>query len=567
MAEDYGFNLSVGGDIMAQLAKINSQLSTVSKKSADTANEVKKGFEGIGEAAERMGELIAAAFAFEKIKEFGQKIFQTSLEFEGFANRIKFASLDAQDFNTNMQFLNDTAKNLHLPKKEMQESFSEMQAGLIGTGVEGEKLRQLFLGISTAKASIHIPKYQLDRAFYDIKEIGEIGLNKRIERSLTVALPGIGAVVRKSFGKSMSDLQKEGIGGAEFLIKLGPALQKAYGGGLGAYAESLQAKEADRVNSITDLYLKMGNALHPVFLIIEKAITDLLNKVDRFFTFLQNHANIVKTLGAMFLTAASGLFVYKSIILGAAAATAIQTWWTGLSTTAIILNTLVTEGWTAAWVALDIAMAANPIGVIIIAIVALAAAIIYCWDNFKGFREFVGGSWGAIAGVFKGLWIILKDIGTLIKDIFTGDISGFTRDLKSGISEIGKAFSTDLGKSVKDNAAAAGNSTFKFGNMFNGLLGKFAMPTTDTKGMAAGGGIKYGNSGGNPLKSGAINTSNLSGASGGLGQAKVITINFKDAFQKIYTSDNNRLPEKGQDAISKMIQAVNNIAYNENQTQ
>jgi DNA repair exonuclease SbcCD ATPase subunit len=63
----------------------------------------------------------------------------------------------------------------------------------------------------------------------------------------------------------------------------------------------------------------------------------------------------------------------------------------------------------------------------------------------------------------------------------------------------------------------------------------------------------------------AINTSNLSGASGGLGQAKVINIHI-DTMQKVTTNDNKELKTKGQDAVEVMVRAVNNLAYSQGGT-
>ena len=49
---------------------------------------------------------------------------------------------------------------------------------------------------------------------------------------------------------------------------------------------------------------------------------------------------------------------------------------------------------------LNVAMDANPIGLIIIAIAALVAAFIYLWTHFKGFRDFWKDAWHDIASVF-----------------------------------------------------------------------------------------------------------------------------------------------------------------------
>jgi TP901 family phage tail tape measure protein len=61
---------------------------------------------------------------------------------------------------------------------------------------------------------------------------------------------------------------------------------------------------------------------------------------------------------------------------------------------------------TAAQWALNVAMDANPIGLIIVAIVALVAAIVYLWTHNKGFRDFFIAAWHDIWGALKavGAW-------------------------------------------------------------------------------------------------------------------------------------------------------------------
>jgi len=75
-------------------------------------------------------------------------------------------------------------------------------------------------------------------------------------------------------------------------------------------------------------------------------------------------------------SAITGYVIFKAIMIGAGAATKLNAWYTGLSTAAIITNTLVTEGCAAAWTALKIAMASNPFGLIAIGVAALVAALI-----------------------------------------------------------------------------------------------------------------------------------------------------------------------------------------------
>lgn len=71
---------------------------------------------------------------------------------------------------------------------------------------------------------------------------------------------------------------------------------------------------------------------------------------------------------------------------------------------AITAIRVVTTAWAVAQWALNAAMTANPIGVIIALIVALVAGIIYAYQNFEGFRNVVDSVFSAVADVAMWLW-------------------------------------------------------------------------------------------------------------------------------------------------------------------
>ena len=105
-----------------------------------------------------------------------------------------------------------------------------------------------------------------------------------------------------------------------------------------------------------------------------------------------------------------------------------MSWYTGLSTTSIIVNTLVTEGWSAAWTALNIAMKANPI-FWIVTVIAILVAI--TWSAIKAYDK-----WGATVlflmgpfGMLVNAIMALKNNWNSIKSAFTegGIISGLKR--------------------------------------------------------------------------------------------------------------------------------------------
>lgn len=351
-------------------------------KDADNAtHKFETSMGSLNETVKKVGETIIAAFAVEKMAEFGKEILHTTALFEGFENRIKFSSDDIQDGAKNMQFLQGIVKDLNLPIEEVYEGFSDMQAGMMGTEIHGDKLRELFKGISTAAASIHLPKEQLERSLYDLKEIGEVGLQGRMVRSLQMQFTGINAVVKQTFGKTMKELEEAGMSGTEFLSKLGKGLQEYYGSGIQNWNESLQAAINKTDNNFIELRRRMGEDLKPVFISVMQTVISFTDKMKEMWDWAVRNKDVLLPLG--------------SALLGAAVA--------------VGTLTLATNAWTAAQWLLNIALEANPIGLVVGAIGALVGAIIYAWKHFVGFRAVVMGVWG-----------VLKEFGALMKDYYTG---------------------------------------------------------------------------------------------------------------------------------------------------
>jgi TP901 family phage tail tape measure protein len=96
---------------------------------------------------------------------------------------------------------------------------------------------------------------------------------------------------------------------------------------------------------------------------------------------------------------------------------------------------------------LNIAMNANPIGLIITGIAALVAGIVWAWNKFEDFRKVVLGVWE----VMKGFGNILKDfvidrikgiisglgaMGRAIVKLFSGDFSGAWESAKQGVRDL-----------------------------------------------------------------------------------------------------------------------------------
>lgn len=116
--------------------------------------------------------------------------------------------------------------------------------------------------------------------------------------------------------------------------------------------------------------------------------------------------------------------------------------------------TKVVAGATAAWTSvqelLNIALTANPIGVVVMAIAALVAGVIYAWNHFEGFRMFLFSLWETIKStfgsiksfvgeVFESLGNVIMGWGKMLKGVFTLDLDAIKagwEGLKGGLSGV-----------------------------------------------------------------------------------------------------------------------------------
>lgn len=169
----------------------------------------------------------------------------------------------------------------------------------------------------------------------------------------------------------------------------------------------------------------IGDLIEKGFVRIMPYIKSFMEGIKEVVHWIKEHKDIVEALiGA--ITAATVVYLIYN------AAVKISAWYTGLSTAAIIINTLATEGLTAAMVALDIAMDANPIGIIIIAIAALTAAIIKCYKEFERMRKIVNG----VSDQFKGAYYTVKALW----DVVNGDWGSAAENIARSFGKINDSF-------------------------------------------------------------------------------------------------------------------------------
>ncbi|WP_315579090.1 tape measure protein [Hoylesella oralis] len=113
----------------------------------------------------------------------------------------------------------------------------------------------------------------------------------------------------------------------------------------------------------------------------------------------------------------------------------------------MVAITAVMKLWTAAQWLLNLAMAANPIGLMVVGVVALTGAVAYCWMKFAGFRAFLITMWDTVkgfAGIVKDYLIarieellsVLGLVGSALYKLFSGDFKGAAQDFGTGVKNL-----------------------------------------------------------------------------------------------------------------------------------
>lgn len=114
---------------------------------------------------------------------------------------------------------------------------------------------------------------------------------------------------------------------------------------------------------------------------------------------------------------------------------------------AVKVVSAVTKVWEGVQWLLNAALNANPIGIVITAVAALVAGIIYCWNKFAGFRAFLLTLWSVIKGLggiikdylidrFKTLLSGIGKIGDAMAKLFDGDFKGAWNSAVQGVKDI-----------------------------------------------------------------------------------------------------------------------------------
>ena len=194
-------------------------------------------------------------------------------------------------------------------------------------------------------------------------------------------------------------------------------------------AVDIYGKLQPLISKILDLLIKIVPVISSGIMKVIHGIEHVIDFVLRFKTEIGYLAAVIGVAAVVFNAHAIAMTAYAAVMGIVTAATRI---WTGVQ-----------------WL-LNVAMSANPIGLIIIGIAALVAAVVYCWDKFAGFRAFILTMWDTLKGFgniikeyvinrFNDMLSGLGKLGEALRKLFTGDFKGAASAAAEGLKKLSGA--------------------------------------------------------------------------------------------------------------------------------
>lgn len=260
---------------------------------------------------------------------------------------------------------------------------------------------------------------------------------------------GKGQLTVKDFTDKLIEMNKNGGGGLKSLEKIAKDSTSGIGTGISNMKTAVARGMANVIESVNKA-LKNTN-LKSIANIFSKIGTGLENALSKFATSIPG---VVKFVGDL----------YEKIQPFIPLITTIVAYISTYQATMKVAKTAV-KMYTAVQTTMNAVMAANPIGLVIAAIVLLVAGFIYLWNTSEEFRNFWIGLW-------DGIKKTVSNIGTWFKDTWNGVVEWF-KSLWNGIA----TFFSDLWEGIKESVSGAVDSVKNawssvksfFSNIWNGI--------------------------------------------------------------------------------------------------
>ena len=395
------------GSIAVENEEANRDIDETTEKAEKSESRMSGAFKKIGAA-------VATYFAVDKIVEFGKSITDAAATVA--AEQSAFEQIMGDYSNTAQEKINEIADATGMVSTRLTPYMTSMTAKFKGLGYDIDDATTLAQDGLTLAADA--------AAFWDKSLDDSMGaLNSFINGSYEGG---------EAIGLFANDTQlasyavKEGIVGEtkewanlDEARKQATRLQYAQDMMAMSGATGQASKEANQYANVqanlTEKWRQfkaqigeplLQNVVLPAMEKLSDVVDVVSEKFEQLQTWVSENQQTLTAVGGVILTVTAAVLGYNAAMAGMAIVNAVKGWLNGM---------------TLAQKALNLVMSANPIGLVVAAVAALAAGFIYLWNTSESFRNFWNGLWETIKSAASGVWDAIKSAAdTVITALQTG---------------------------------------------------------------------------------------------------------------------------------------------------
>lgn len=385
-----------------------------------------------------IGTGLGITFGIRRITDFARSVVDSGSKVEnaatGLTTMLKDSAAAAQVIQNTMDDATKTPFSF--------ESLLDANKALISANVNAEEARGTVLDLSNAIAATGGSDVELQRMVVNLQQIRNVGKATAMDiKQFAIAGINIYEVLAKATGKSADQVKDMEVS----YDLLTDALKRAHEQG-GLYAnglENMAGNTSVRISNLGDavfqLKVKMFNDLKPAIDTVLTGLGDLIGFLRDAWDWMVRNRDLLKALAIGATAAATAYSVYYIAVNGV---------------------TMATKAWTAVQWAINAAMTANPIGIIIVGIGALVAAVVYCYNKFAVFRAILWGVWEFLKAFFEWMYIVplkvLRAFGEMVIGALTLDIKRISKgfeDAKGVVFDGAKNLATSFKRGYDEGLA------------------------------------------------------------------------------------------------------------------
>lgn len=267
-------------------------------------------------------------------------------------------------------------------------SLTSAESLLLATGMGAEQARGDILALGDALAASGGGNEELSRMAVNLQQIKNVGKATALDiKQFAYAGIDIYGLLADSLGITRAEAADLDI----TYEMLSNALQNASKEG-GKYYKAMEKQSTTYAGAMSNLEESVQVFKGAVSEGLFNALKEIIPPITDMFNWLAKNKDIVVAIAVPLLT-------FINIIAGF----------------------LIIKKITTAFAMLNAVMMANPIVLIIAAIVALVAGFMYLWNNCEDFRNFWIGLWNGIVDIVVGAWEWIKGLFTGIIDFISNN--------------------------------------------------------------------------------------------------------------------------------------------------